>query len=266
MSNLLAQYAQAIDHAAANLAHATQTQIDTIEKGAQRSARDIENIRQTLREEQRMALEKRKLDQANEQAIQANEENSKFLKVLTLADQKDQNGNPIGTQKAMQIVDEQLEGARAKRAANMPKHHTSVDYATMGVGAAAVGAGRLGKYAWDKTQKALDERKINKTNDNFIKDQAQELSADTSTQKALVKGAKILAKLDKKNGTNFHAQYMSDLHQSAQDLQAMQPAFKSVMSTIAPPITPPANTPNTPQGIGSFSVPSSPLTPRISTK
>lgn len=266
MSGILAHYAQSIDHAAANLAHATQTQIDTIEKGAQRSARDIENIRQTLREEQRMALEKRKLDQANEQAIQANEENSKFLKVLALADQKDQNGKPIGAQKAMQIVDEQLESARAKRAANMPKHHTSVDYATMGVGAAAVGAGRLGKYAWDKTQKALDERKINNTNNNFIKDQAQELGADTSTQKALVKGAKILAKLDKKNGTNFTAQYMSDLHQSAQNLKDMQPAGKSVINKIAPPITPPANKPNTPKGIGSFSVPSSPLTPRISTK
>lgn len=155
MSGILAQYAQNIAHAADNVQNAYVAQAQVQAEGARATQATLAGIKESFDKSEQMKLEQQKLDTERELATQRLEEEGKFLKTITLADQIGADGKPIGTAKAMQIVNAQTEQARAQRAANAPKHTSLSDLAVGGVVAASAGAAKAGKWAWDKTKGAI---------------------------------------------------------------------------------------------------------------
>lgn len=155
MSGILAQYAQNIAHAADNVQNAYAAQAQVQAEGARATQAALAGIKESFDKSEQMKLEQQRLDTEKELATQKAEEEGKFLKTITLADQIGADGKPIGTTKAMQIVNAQTEQARAQRAANAPKHSSLSDLAVGGVVAAGAGAAKAGKWAWDKTKGAI---------------------------------------------------------------------------------------------------------------
>lgn len=155
MSGILAQYAQNIAHAADNVQNAYAAQAQVQAEGARATQAALAGIKESFDKSEQMKLEQQRLDTEKELATQKAEEEGKFLKTITLADQIGADGKPIGTAKAMQIVNAQTEQARAQRAANAPKHTSLSDLAVGGIAAAGAGAAKAGKWAWDKTKGAL---------------------------------------------------------------------------------------------------------------
>lgn len=155
MSGILAQYAQNIDRAADNVQNAYALQAQVQAEGARATQAALAGIKESFDKSEQMKLEQQRLDTERELATQKAEEEGKFLKTITLADQIGADGKPIGTTKAMQIVNAQIEQARAQRAANAPKHTSLSDLAVGGVVAAGAGAAKAGKWAWDKTKGAI---------------------------------------------------------------------------------------------------------------
>lgn len=155
MSGILAQYAQNIAHAADNVQNAYAAQAQVQAEGARATQAALAGIKDSLDKSEQMKLEQQRLDTEKELATQKAEEEGKFLKTITLADQIGADGKPIGTAKAMEIVNAQTEQARAQRAANAPKHSSLSDLAVGGVVAAGAGAAKAGKWAWDKTKGAI---------------------------------------------------------------------------------------------------------------
>ncbi len=155
MSGILAQYAQNIAHAADNVQNAYAAQAQVQAEGARATQATLAGIKESFDKSEQMKLEQQRLDTEKELATQKAEEEGKFLKTITLADQIGADGKPIGTAKAMEIVNAQIEQARAQRAANAPKHTSLSDLAVGGVVAAGAGAAKAGKWAWDKTKGAI---------------------------------------------------------------------------------------------------------------
>lgn len=155
MSGILAQYAQNIAHAADNVQNAYAAQAQVQAEGARATQATLAGIKESFDKSEQMKLEQQRLDTERELATQRLEEEGKFLKTITLADQIGADGKPIGTAKAMEIVNAQIEQARAQRAANAPKHTSLSDLAVGGVVAAGAGAAKAGKWAWDKTKGAI---------------------------------------------------------------------------------------------------------------
>lgn len=149
MSGILAQYAQNIDRAADNVQNAYAAQAQVQAEGARATQAALAGIKESFDKSEQMKLEQQRLDTERELATQKLEEEGKFLKTIALTDKV---GDPA---KAMQIVNAQIEQARAQRAANAPKHTSLSDLAVGGVVAAGAGAAKAGKWAWDKTKGAL---------------------------------------------------------------------------------------------------------------
>lgn len=155
MSGILAQYAQNIAHAADNVQNAYAAQAQVQAEGARATQAALAGIKESFDKSEQMKLEQQRLDTEKELATQKAEEEGKFLKTITLADQIGADGKPIGTAKAMEIVNAQIEQARAQRAANAPKHTSLSDLTIGGIAAAGAGAAKAGKWAWDKTKGAI---------------------------------------------------------------------------------------------------------------
>lgn len=155
MSGILAQYAQNIAHTANNVQHAYAQAAQVQAEGARASQAALAGIKDSFDKSEQMKLEQQRLDSERELATQKAEEEGKFLKAITLADQIGADGKPIGTTKAMEIVNAQTEQARAQRAANAPTRTSLSDLTVGSVAAAGAGATKAGKWAWDKTKGAL---------------------------------------------------------------------------------------------------------------
>lgn len=158
MSGILAQYAQNIAHAADNVQNAYAAQAQVQAEGARATQAALAGIKESFDKSEQMKLEQQRLDTEKELATQKAEEEGKFLKTITLADQIGADGKPIGTAKAMQIVNAQTEQARAQRAANAPQRTSLSDLTIGGIAAAGAGAakvGKAGKWVWDKTKGAI---------------------------------------------------------------------------------------------------------------
>lgn len=155
MSGILAQYAQNIAHAADNVQNAYAAKAQVQAEGARATQAALAGIKESFDKSEQMKLEQQRLDTEKELATQKAEEEGKFLKTITLADQIGADGKPIGTAKAMEIVNAQIEQARAQRAANAPKHTSLSDLTIGGIAAAGAGAAKAGKWAWDKTKGAI---------------------------------------------------------------------------------------------------------------
>ena len=149
MSGILAQYAQNIAHAADNVQNAYAAQAQVQAEGARATQAALAGIKDSFDKSEQMKLEQQRLDTERELATQKLEEEGKFLKTIALTDKV---GDPA---KAMQIVNAQIEQARAQRASNAPKHTSLSDLAVGGVVAAGAGAAKAGKWAWDKTKGAI---------------------------------------------------------------------------------------------------------------
>lgn len=174
MSGILAQYAQNIAHAANNVQHAYAVKSQVQAEGARASQAALAGVKDSFDKSEQMKLERQRLDSERELAQQKAEEEGKFLKAITLADQVGADGKPIGTAKAMEIVNAQTEQARAQRAANAPQRTSLSDLAVGGVAAVGVGAAKLGKWSWDKTTGAIANYKANKAAQQQAKEQIKQ--------------------------------------------------------------------------------------------
>ena len=177
MSGILAQYAQNIAHAANNVQNAYAAQAQVQAEGARASQAALAGIKESFDKSEQMKLEQQRLDTEKELATQKAEEEGKFLKTIALADQIGADGKPIGTAKAMEIVNAQTEQARAQRAANAPQRTSLSDLAAGGVAAAGAGAAKAGKWAWDKTKGAIANYKSKKASQT---EQGQQIGANFS--------------------------------------------------------------------------------------
>lgn len=175
--SILAQYAQNIAHAANNVqnAYAAKAQVQT--EGARATQTALAGFKESFDKSEQMKLEQQRLDTEKELATQKAEEEGKFLKTITLADKIGADGKPIGTAKAMEIVNAQTEQARAQRAANAPQRTSLSDLAVGGVPAAVVGTAKVGKWAWDKTKGAIANYKSKKASQT---EQGQQIGANFS--------------------------------------------------------------------------------------
>lgn len=149
MSGILAQYAKYIAHAADNVQNAYAAQAQVQAEGARATQAALAGIKESFDKSEQMKLEQQRLDTEKELATQKLEEEGKFLKTIALTDKV---GDPA---KAMEIVNAQIEQARAQRAANAPKHTSLSDLTLGGIAAAGAGAAKAGKWAWDKTKGAI---------------------------------------------------------------------------------------------------------------
>lgn len=177
MSGILAQYAQNIAHAANNVQNAYAAQAQVQAEGARASQAALAGIKDSFDKSEQMKLEQQRLDSERELAQQKAEEEGKFLKTITLADQIGADGKPLGSAKAMEIVNAQTEQARAQRAANAPQRTSLSDLAVGGVAAAGAGATKVGKWAWDKTTGAIANYKSKKASQS---EQGQQIGANFS--------------------------------------------------------------------------------------
>lgn len=188
MSGILAQYAQNIAHAADNVQNAYAAQAQVQAEGARATQAALAGIKESFDKSEQMKLEQQRLDTEKELATQKAEEEGKFLKTITLADQIGADGKPIGTAKAMEIVNAQIEQARAQRAANAPKHTSLSDLAVGGVVAAGAGAVKLGKKvgnevkkSWNNDIKAFNDWRATRKAKKLAKtEQGQKISANFS--------------------------------------------------------------------------------------
>lgn len=149
MSGILAQYAQNIAHDADNVQNAYAALAQVQAEGARATQATLAGIKDSFDKSEQMKLEQQRLDTERELATQKLEEEGKFLKTIALTDKV---GDPA---KAMEIVNAQIEQARAQRAANAPKHTSLSDLTIEGIAAAGVGAAKAGKWVWDKTKGAI---------------------------------------------------------------------------------------------------------------
>lgn len=145
MSGILAQYAQNIAHAANNVQNAYAAQAQVQAEGARATQTALAGIKDSFDKSEQMKLEQQRLDTEKELATQKAEEEGKFLKTITLADKIGADGKPIGTAKAMEIVNAQTEQARAQRAANAQQRTSLSDLAVGGVAAVGAGTAKIGK-------------------------------------------------------------------------------------------------------------------------
>lgn len=175
--SILAQYAQNIAHAANNVQNAYAAQAQVQAEGARATQAALAGIKESFDKSEQMKLEQQRLDTEKELATQKAEEEGKFLKTITLADKIGADGKPIGTAKAMEIVNAQTEQARAQRAANAPQRTSLSDLAVGGVPAAVVGTAKAGKWAWDKTKGAIANYKSKKASQS---EQGQQIGANFS--------------------------------------------------------------------------------------
>lgn len=182
MSGILAQYAQNIAHAADNVQNAYVAQAQVQAEGAKATQEALAGIKESFDKSEQMKLERQKLDTERELATQRLEEEGKFLKTIALTDKV---GDPA---KAMEIVNAQIEQARAQRAANAPKHTSLSDLAVGGVVAAGAGAVKLGKKVgneikenWNNDIKAFNDWRAKRKAAKLAKtEQGQKLSANFS--------------------------------------------------------------------------------------
>lgn len=149
MSGILAQYAQNIDRAADNVQNAYAAQAQVQAEGARATQAALAGIKESFDKSEQMKLEQQRLDTERELATQRLEEEGKFLKTIALTDKV---GDPA---KAMEIVNAQIEQARAQRAANAPQRTSLSDLTIGSIAAAGAGAAKAGKWAWDKTKGAI---------------------------------------------------------------------------------------------------------------
>lgn len=237
MSALLAQYAQQIQQTGANAQQAMSSNIKMLQDHREASARDIVGLQESLRHSDKIKLERERLASENENAIRQSEDNNKFMQVLAIADQKGADGKPIGTAKAFEIVNGQIDQARAQRAQNMPQNLSTSDLLIKGAAGtvAAIPAGFT--YLKQKGTDIATNYQANKTNKGFIQQQAQAQGLDKSTQKGLLKGYTQLKKIDKQNGTNYASEMMNDIYQDTQAKQnAEQKRFSNYLNTVKQPI------------------------------
>lgn len=188
MSGILVQYAQNIAHAANNVQNAYAAQAQVQAEGARASQAALAGIKESFDKSEQMKLEQQRLDTEKELATQKAEEEGKFLKTITLADQIGADGKPIGTAKAMEIVNAQTEQARAQRAANAPQRTSLSDLAVGGVAAAGAGAAKLGKKVGNEVKENFkndikafnDWRAARKAKKLAKTEQGQQLAANFS--------------------------------------------------------------------------------------
>lgn len=188
MSGILAQYAQNIAHAADNVQNAYAAQAQVQAEGARATQAALAGIKDSFDKSEQMKLEQQRLDTEKELATQKAEEEGKFLKTITLADQIGADGKPIGTAKAMEIVNSEIEQARAQRAANAPKHTSLSDLAVGVVVATGAGAAKIGKKVgnevknnWNNDIKAFNDWRATRKAKKLAKtEQGQKLSANFS--------------------------------------------------------------------------------------
>lgn len=180
--SILAQYAQNIAHAADNVQNAYAAQAQVQAEGARATQAALAGIKESFDKSEQMKLEQQRLDTEKELATQKAEEEGKFLKTIALTDKV---GDPA---KAMQIVNSEIEQARAQRAANAPKHTSLSDLAVGGVVAAGAGAVKLGKKvgnevkkSWNNDIKAFNDWRATRKAKKLAKtEQGQKLSANFS--------------------------------------------------------------------------------------
>lgn len=147
MSGILAQYAQNIAHAADNVQNAYAAKAQVQAEGARATQAALAVIKESFDKSEQMKLEQQRLDTEKELATQRLEEEGKFLKTIALTDKV---GDPA---KAMQIVNAQIEQARAQRAANAPKHTSLSDLTVGGIAAAGAGTAKIGKKVGNEVKK-----------------------------------------------------------------------------------------------------------------
>lgn len=158
MSGILAQYAQNIAHAADNVQNTYAAKAQVQAEGARATQAALAGIKESFDKSEQMKLEQQRLDTEKELATQKLEEEGKFLKTIALTDKV---GDPA---KAMQIVNAQIEQARAQRAANAPKHTSLSDLTAGSIAAAGAGTAKLGKKVgneikenWNNDIKAFND-------------------------------------------------------------------------------------------------------------
>lgn len=182
MSGILAQYAQNIERAADNVQNAYAAQAQVQAEGARATQAALAGIKESFDKSEQMKLEQQRLDTEKELATQRLEEEGKFLKTIALTDKV---GDPA---KAMQIVNSEIEQARAQRAANAPKHTSLSDLIVGGTAAAGAGAAKLGKKVgnevkekWNNDIKAFNDWRAKRKAKKLAKtEQGQKLSANFS--------------------------------------------------------------------------------------
>lgn len=186
--SILAQYAQNIAHAANNVQNAYAAQAQVQAEGARATQTALAGIKDSFDKSEQMKLEQQRLDSERELAQQKAEEEGKFLKLITLVDQIGADGKPLGSAKAMEIVNAQTEQARAQRAANAPQRTSLSDLAVGGVAAAGAGATKLGKKIgnevkenWNNDIKAFNDWRAKRKATKLAKtEQGQQIGANFS--------------------------------------------------------------------------------------
>ena len=186
--SILAQYAQNIAHAANNVQNAYAAQAQVQAEGARASQAALAGIKESFDKSEQMKLEQQRLDTEKELATQRAEEEGKFLKTIALVDQIGADGKPLGSAKAMEIVNAQTEQARAQRAANAPQRTSLSDLAVGGVAAAGAGTAKLGKKIgnevkenWNNDIKAFNDWRAKRKATKLAKtEQGQQLTANFS--------------------------------------------------------------------------------------
>lgn len=235
MSGILAQYAQNIAHAANNVQNAYAAQAQVQAEGARATQAALAGIKESFDKSEQMKLEQQRLDTERELATQKLEEEGKFLKTIALTDKV---GDPA---KAMEIVNAQIEQARAQRAANAPQRTSLSDLAVGGVAAAVAGTVKIGKKVGNEVKENF-KNDIKAFNDWRAKRQATKLAKTEQGQQI---------------GANFSG---ADTTPSALKPKPTK-ASKLTQNLTTPPNTQTLSTntltqmPNpqgTPQGYGSF--------------
>lgn len=151
-------------------------------EGARATQAALAGIKESFDKSEQMKLEQQRLDTEKELATQKLEEEGKFLKTIALTDKV---GDPA---KAMEIVNAQIEQARAQRAANAPKHTSLSDLTLGGIAAAGAGAAKLGKKVGNEVKenfksdlKAFNDWRATRQAKKLAKtEQGQKLSANFS--------------------------------------------------------------------------------------
>lgn len=176
MSGILAQYAQNIAHAADNVQNAYAVKAQAQAEGARATQAALAGIKESFDKSEQMKLEQQRLDTERELATQKLEEEGKFLKTIALTDKV---GDPA---KAMQIVNSEIEQARAQRAANAPKHTSLSDLTVGGIAAVGAGAAKLGKKVGNEVKENF-KSDIKDFNDWRAKRKAKKLAKTEQGQK-----------------------------------------------------------------------------------
>lgn len=225
MSNLLAQYANNITQSAANVSNAYAQKANAEAQAQHASAQSIGNLQNTLQAQEQNKLKAQEIQAQKEVGLAQAEQEGSFMRMLMAKD------NGLDDRQIQELEDNRKAKMQEQLKANANIPITGLEVAAAGVGAIGAGAGKVGKWAWDKTKGAIA---------NYQSKRASQ------------------SELGQKIGANF-----SNAPKTPTPLQPKPTQASKLQESLTR--TPNMNTliqnpKGTPKGIGSYSIAGSPLT------